>query len=44
MINGQTGTVTGKVPLSWWKITLLALLVAAIAVGIAYLISSGQRP
>jgi hypothetical protein len=44
VINGQTGTVTGKVPLSWWKITLLALLAAAIAGVIAYLIHQGQRP
>ncbi|HVK85233.1 MAG TPA: hypothetical protein VM513_14045 [Kofleriaceae bacterium] len=29
VINGQTGRVTGKAPLSWWKITL------AIALGIA---------
>jgi hypothetical protein len=33
VINGQTGKIVGKVPLSWWKITLaIALLVATVVV------------
>jgi hypothetical protein len=34
VINGQTGKVAGRAPLSWWKVTLaivLALAIAAIA-------------
>ncbi|HWU90085.1 MAG TPA: hypothetical protein VN253_22635 [Kofleriaceae bacterium] len=32
VINGQTGKVAGKVPLSWWKVALgIAVVVAAIA-------------
>lgn len=32
VINGQTGKVAGKVPLSWWKVTLgIAILLAVIA-------------
>ncbi|MCI5082769.1 MAG: hypothetical protein MRY78_13820 [Saprospiraceae bacterium] len=37
LINGQTGKVHGKKPLSWLKITLLVLLVAAIIVTIVLL-------
>jgi len=39
VINGQTGAIAGKVPLSWWKVTLgivvAALLVAAVIFAIA---------
>jgi len=43
VINGQTGEVTGKVPLSWWKVTLAVVGFAAIAAAIAYLIYTRQR-
>lgn len=36
VINGETGLVAGKYPLSWIKITLFAISVAAIASGLAY--------
>ena len=41
VINGQTGKVTGKAPLSWWKITLAIALVAAI---VAAVIVLGRQP
>ena len=35
VINGQTGEIAGKVPLVWWKISLVvAVLAAAIALGV----------
>lgn len=34
LVNGQTGLVGGKVPLSWVKITLAVLMVIGIGVGI----------
>jgi hypothetical protein len=35
VINGQTGKVTGKVPLSWWKIAIpIVLVLGAIAAAI----------
>lgn len=44
VINGQTGKVTGKVPLSWWKVTLLALAAAAVVAAIVLLVLHTQRP
>ena len=38
LVNGQTGEVTGKAPLSWFKILLLAALVTAAIVGIILLV------
>jgi hypothetical protein len=34
LVNGQTGKISGQKPLSWIKITLAVLAVAAVAVGI----------
>ena len=39
VINGQTGKIAGKVPLAWWKITIAAVMLAAIA----YLIYTRSR-
>jgi hypothetical protein len=41
VINGQTGKVHGKVPLSWWKITLAIVLAVAVVVAIVWLTRSG---
>ncbi len=38
LVNGQTGEVTGKAPLSWFKILLLVVIIAAAAVGIYLLV------
>ncbi|HEX5059706.1 MAG TPA: hypothetical protein VFV99_10120 [Kofleriaceae bacterium] len=43
VINGQTGRVGGRVPLSWWKVTIGVIVLAAIAAAIAYLIYTRQR-
>ena len=40
VINGQTGKVAGKVPLSWWKIALPIVLVLG-AIAAIWLLSSG---
>jgi hypothetical protein len=37
VINGQTGKVSGKVPLAWWKILLAVLVVVAAVAAIALL-------
>lgn len=34
VINGQTGTIAGKVPLSTWKVALLVLIVGAVVAAI----------
>ncbi len=44
VINGQTGKVTGKLPLSWWKLALLGLAAAAIVISIVLLILQLQEP
>lgn len=41
LINGQTGKIAGKAPLSWVKIGLLVLFVLAAAAAIALLSASG---
>lgn len=38
VVNGQTGTVQGEYPISPWKVTLLILFLAALGVGIYFLI------
>jgi hypothetical protein len=43
VINGQTGRVAGKVPLSWWKVTFGVIVLAALAGAIAYLIYTRSR-
>jgi hypothetical protein len=43
VINGQSGRVCGKVPLSWWKITLAIVVAVAIGVAIA-LIARDRQP
>jgi hypothetical protein len=40
LVNGQTGEVVGKAPLSVWKVTAAVLLVLAL-VAVAYLLGSG---
>ncbi len=37
LVNGQTGEVQGERPYSWWKIGFAVVLVAALALGAAYL-------
>ncbi len=44
VINGQTGKVTGKLPLSWWKLTLLGLAAAAVVLAIVVLILHFRSP
>ena len=41
-VNGDTGKVHGKTPKSFWKILLTVLGIAAVIVGIGYLIYSGM--
>jgi hypothetical protein len=43
VINGQTGKVAGKVPLSAWKVTLAVIALAALIAAIAYLIYTRSR-
>lgn len=46
VINGQTGAVSGRVPLVWWKIALAAAVLAALAAVIALLVHAapGEPP
>jgi hypothetical protein len=44
VVNGQTGKVAGKVPLSWWKILLLVLGAAAVVTAIVLLILHFREP
>ena len=41
-VNGLSGKIAGKTPLSFWRILVASLLGVAAAVGIAYLVISGQ--
>ncbi|HEY0192700.1 MAG TPA: hypothetical protein VGC42_16385 [Kofleriaceae bacterium] len=43
VINGQTGAIAGRAPLTWWKVGLAVALVAAIIVAIV-LIARAERP
>ncbi|HEY5921189.1 MAG TPA: hypothetical protein VIV11_05940 [Kofleriaceae bacterium] len=43
VINGQTGKVAGKVPLSAWKVTIGIIVLAALIAAIAYLIYTRSR-
>ena len=44
VINGQTGAVVGKVPLSWWKLLLLGLGAAAVIAAIVLLVLYLREP
>lgn len=44
MVNGQTGTVSGYVPRSPWKITFFALACAAVAIAVIMFFVSQQSP
>ena len=44
VVNGQTGKIAGKVPLSWWKILLLVLGAAAVVLAIVLLILHFREP
>jgi hypothetical protein len=46
LINGQTGAIAGKVPLSPWKIIFAIIGALAVIAGIAFLIhqSGGRQP
>ena len=44
VINGQTGAIAGSVPLSWWKVTLLALAAAAVVLAIVLLVLHFREP
>jgi DNA-directed RNA polymerase subunit RPC12/RpoP len=45
VINGQTGKVTGKVPLSWWKVTIGVVLALAVLAAVIYLfVLAGRDP
>ncbi len=43
VINGQTGAVAGTVPLTWWKLALAIVAVAAVVAAIALAVH-GARP
>jgi hypothetical protein len=43
VINGQTGKVVGKAPLSAWKVTLGIVVLAAVIAAIAYVIYTRSR-
>jgi hypothetical protein len=40
-VNGQTGEVFGKVPLSWVKVALTVLAVVALVAGVYLLMNHG---
>jgi hypothetical protein len=42
VINGQTGKVAGKVPLSWWKVTLGIVLALAVIAALIVLFAGGK--
>jgi DNA-directed RNA polymerase subunit RPC12/RpoP len=42
VINGQTGKIAGKVPLSWWKIALAILVLAGLIAAIWILVHGGR--
>ncbi|MBS1124748.1 MAG: yniI [Deltaproteobacteria bacterium] len=44
VINGQTGKVSGKAPLSWWKVTLAIVLAIAVIAAVILLVRAGQPP
>lgn len=44
-INGQTGAIAGKVPLSWWKVTLGIVIAVAVIAAVIFAISRhGGQP
>jgi len=44
VINGQTGAVSGKVPLTWWKIALALGAAAAVILAVVLALSRGGSP
>jgi hypothetical protein len=45
VINGQTGAIAGKVPLSWWKVSLGIVVAAAVIAAVIFAISQhGGQP
>lgn len=44
VVNGQTGAISGKVPLAWWKILLLVLGAAALIAAIVLLVLHFREP
>ena len=44
VINGQTGAIAGRAPLACWKVTLALVIVAAIAVALAFLLHGEPPP
>jgi hypothetical protein len=44
VINGQTGAVSGPTPLAWWKVTIAAVIAAAIVVLVIWALSRGEPP
>ncbi|MFC5700816.1 hypothetical protein ACFPVX_05960 [Cohnella faecalis] len=44
MVNGQTGTVSGRVPRSPWKITFFVLACLAAAIGALWIYGNSQTP
>ena len=43
VINGQSGKVEGTYPISPWKVLLVVLLVAAVAVGVWFLLEANRQ-
>ena len=43
VINGQTGKIAGKVPLSWWKVTLAIVVALAVIAAIDVLVTRHER-
>ncbi|MBA3392293.1 MAG: hypothetical protein H0T89_06600 [Deltaproteobacteria bacterium] len=44
VINGQTGRIGGRAPLSWLKITIACVLALAVIAAVIYLVHQGQQP
>jgi len=44
LINGQTGAVAGKVPLSWWRVALAIAIVAVVVAAVVVALSRGGQP
>jgi hypothetical protein len=42
VINGQTGKVSGKAPLSWWKVTLAIVLALAVIAAVILIVHAVQ--
>jgi hypothetical protein len=44
VINGQTGAIAGKVPLTWWKIAIAVAVASAVIAAVILAISCGGSP